>query len=461
MFTLSPAGRHNLEAILFEFERAAKRHGSLNHERYARCTEEGDNAVSEDEWNEFIKHATEHLPDDEWFEWEFLEMPGWNDLAIARWFGDPAGQRKFCSLVESLLAVLNHEDLRTIPDEVIPFDFSSVEGWVGTLHSWAFRIQMPLLSSQMLPWRAENSNLDDMLELAEIWSEGEDGKRYPTHPYRWLLDHDVFTSSMTAIRALLEPEYVIGQNEPWPLRKSVQQSPKKTEGTNAAEEEAQPAKSPREQSKTKHVISQGPYGWEIWFRGADKQVLPDNQAGLHRLAKLIETAPREWCPKLLSDYGARKLGKLGRAASETLSRDEAHNLSIGAGRARNRDNVPAEVADERIKILERIKQLKVDQAEAEAEAKKTGNRTEVDEIKEKIRREVELYDDYERDPVYKKAKDTIRGTINRLIKELMETAPERKTDIEQLEIRVDTKSTQISFRGDPEAMDWIVHRGLF
>jgi hypothetical protein len=457
MFELSPAGRRNLEVILLEFERARSRYGDLCHERFANEPDFGNEAASVDEWNEFIRNATEQLPKGEWSEWEFLQIPGLNDWGIGRWFGDPAGRQKFCSLVDGLLAVLNREDVTAIPHKVIPFDFSSLDGWVGTLHSWAYRIQMPLLSCHSLLWGFEYFDRDAAPKFAMGWITSKEGTRYPANPYRFELDFDVFTSSMTAIRALLEPEYVIGQNEPWPLRKSLQQSLIKLEGMIAAEDEAEHAKSPRELSKAKHVISHGLYGWEIWFRGADKQVRPANQAGLHRLAKLIETAPEGWCPKQLSEYGARKFGAVGKAASETLSRGEAHDLIIGAGRGRNRDDVPAEVADERKKTLEKLKQLRIDRAEAERD----GDRIQLEEINEEIRRLAEFVNDNERDPVFKKAKDGIRTTINRLIKELMEIAPERKTDIEQLEIRVDTKSTQISFRGDPEAMDWIVHRGLF
>lgn len=456
MFELSPAGRRNLEVILLEFERARSRYGDLYHQCFANEPNADHDSANEAEWNEFIRNAGVHFPKDEWSEWEFLQIPGWDHISLGRWYGDPAGLPTFWRLVSTLLTVLNRENLSALPDKVIPFNFESVEGWVGTLHSWGFRIQIPLLVSDWCCWGKEYYDEYYSLEDAMEWATSENGQVYPKHPYQMTLDFDVFTSSMTAIRALLEPEYVIGQNEPWPLRKPVQESLIKSEGPIGSEED-QPAKSPRELSKAKHVISHGLYGWEIWFRGADKQVRPANQAGLHRLAKLIETAPMEWCPKLLSEYGARKLGTVGKAASETLSRGEAHDLSIGAGRGRNRDEIPAEVADEKKKTLEQLKQLRIDRAEAERD----GDRIHLEEINEEIRRLAEFVNDNERDPVFKKAKDGIRTTINRLMKELMEIAPDRQSDIEQLEIRVDTKSTQISFRGDPEAMDWIVHRGLF
>ncbi len=454
MFELSPAGRHNLEAILAEFERAARRYGPLNHERFQNESGFGNDLVTESGWMAFAVYAVRPLLTDEEDLLHCFRTPGWPDSSLGHYFGDHAGHPIFSLLTEDLLTVLNREDFSAIPDKVIPFDFSSVNGWIGTLHSWAFRIQMPLLSSQMKIWGLEDADRAVGSPLVMEWVSCGGGLRYPKHPYCFTLDYDLFTSSMTAIRALLEPEFVIGQNEPWPLRNSYRQLHQTAEGFDGDESEKET--SARELARDIHVINHCISGWEVWFRGADRPIRPINQAGLHRLAILIETAPEQWCPRKLSEYGARRPGRLGRAGSNSLPGEQATELEVVRPMKNDREDVPSEVTDEKKKILQRLSELRVERATAE----KDDDPLVLEEIWKEIRRFAELLNDKDRDLAFKKAKDGIRATISRTIKELSENFPERQQELDLLEKRIDTKSTLISFRVDPKDKDWIVHREL-
>gem|GEM_PF-3762919 len=71
-------------------------------------------------------------------------------------------------LIDAVLDVLEREDLSAIPDHIIPFNFGSVEGWIGTLHSWAFRIQMPLLKCSMAPWNTAE-DVDELENVTRRW----------------------------------------------------------------------------------------------------------------------------------------------------------------------------------------------------------------------------------------------------------------------------------------------------
>jgi hypothetical protein len=454
MFTLSPAGRHNLEAILFEFERAARRFGGLYHERFENEDDFGNALATSQEWFAFIAYSALPIRTDEESQWHYFRMPGWPTSIVGRYFGDLTGSPIFALLVEDLLTILNREDLSAIPDKVIPFDFSSVVGWIGTLHSWAFRIQMPLLSSEMKIWGMDDIDPEVGFSLATEWVDCGGGLRYPKHPYRFTLDYDLFTSSMTAIRALLEPEFVIGQNEPWPLKISYRQLHQTRDDFDR--EVSEPKASVRELASDKHVINHGLFGWEVWFKGADKQFRPVNQAGLHRLAVLIETAPEQWCPRKLLEYGARKSGRLGRAGFNLLTEEQASELDIVRPRKNGREEVPSEVNDERKNIFQRLSELRVERETAQ----KDGDQLVLQEIGEEIGRLAELLNDKDRDWDFKKAKDGIRATISRTIKELSEKFPERQQELILLEKRVDTKSTLVSFHADPKDKDWIVNRDV-
>jgi hypothetical protein len=313
---------------------------------------------------------------------------------------------------------------------------------------------MPLLSNRVELWRGEGIDQHEWYRVASEWVDCGEGLRYPKHPYRWILNYDLFTSSMTAIRALLEPEFVIGQLGPWPLKKSYRQSHQIMEGLDG--DTTEPETSARVLARDKHVINLCISGWEVWFKGADRPIRPINQAGLHRLAMLIETAPEQWCPRKLSEYGARRPGRLGRAGFNSLPEEQATELEVVRPMKNDREDVPSEVTDEKKKILQRLSELRVERATAE----KDGDHLVLEEIGKEIGRFAKLLNDKDRDLAFKKAKDGIRVTISRTIKELSENFPERQQELDLLEKRIDTKSTLISFRVDPKDKDWIVHREL-
>ena len=103
MFSLSPAGRHNLEAICVELERAARHYPPLYHQQLKPWSVKGEVSITERQWAAFIEN--EGLSDDSWCEWH---GPFEDFLGI--WYGSPEGIDTFRDLSDSLRVVLRRED---------------------------------------------------------------------------------------------------------------------------------------------------------------------------------------------------------------------------------------------------------------------------------------------------------------------------------------------------------------
>ncbi|MCD0459533.1 hypothetical protein [Roseiconus lacunae] len=501
MFSLSEAAKYNLEAIVHEFQRASLWHGPLYHERLVPWGGTAPAHVTREEWDTFIELESEKLSDDEWWEWDgpCSGSPGWNTSFLGRWFGDPEGRDFFFCLVNSTLTVLGNEDVSEFPDLEAPFDFRSLNGWIGTLHAWAFRFQMPLLRSEMKVWGQDDQQPSTFFETVNLWRQMDGGKRYPAHPVRWVLVDDVFTSSIAALRALLNPDLVVTTNEPWPLFQSdvehqdaesdepdIDLEPTSLKAEATSDLAPQSADGNRSESDTfsddvaasdlKDVVSRdqkqtvasaqlvepadteqriilGPLGWMVVFSGDDLPVYPSQQAGLHRIAKLIETEGKSWEPEELATYGARRERRLGKQAFQRGSLDDTSHLS----RQRKgvdvcRDAYGPEAVRER-------KRLKRERSKLEAALKEAEDENlefEFDEVRKKLNSVREILNLSLQSDQLKKAKDNVATSIRNTIKQLKEMKPALMDELDLLLKQIDLSSPEITFVSRPNWQKWVV-----
>lgn len=293
-FPLTNAGRDNLEAILAEFERAGRFYPPLYHERLIACSETGGGVhLSETEWQAFIEAQSNEVDEGEWSQWDgpYWASPDYFATCLGRWSGHPDGLQEFINLSNSVTEVLKREDFSSVDDRYLRFSFRSWREWLSTIHSWAFQFQMPLLSSDMTLWGAEEYDQDDFYELAEQMSQTGDVE-WPLHPIRWSLIYNVFTSSAAAIRAILRPQTVIGVNEPWPSSERISM-PLPPEAVDVIP------------PQICHRIVRDPVGWHVVFADDPSPVICAHASGIHIISLLLQWSGQELDASQLCQYGTR------------------------------------------------------------------------------------------------------------------------------------------------------------
>lgn len=293
-FPLTKTGRENLEAILAEFERAGRYYPPLYHERLVAWSEKGEVRLSDAQWQAFIEAESNKLDESEWSEWSGPHFSShvFTVPCLDRWYGDPDGLQEFINLAESVTEVLQREDFSSIDEATLSFAFRSWSGWLSTLHAWAFKFRMPLLSSSMNLWGAEDTSEDEFYERSEQMSRTGD-LSWPLHPVCWSLTYNVFTSSAAAIRAILRPDTVIALNEPWPCSKI---------GTRDLTLDIVDVIPPT----PCHRIVQDAVGWHVHFAGSPHPLLCSHKAGWHQIAVLIRWQGSEFQPSELAQFGSDK-----------------------------------------------------------------------------------------------------------------------------------------------------------
>jgi hypothetical protein len=185
---------------------------------------EPDEAVNEWEWDDldmplpeqsWLAFTETHQPDEaanEWWVWERVPF----GKKIHRYSGCPDGLVEFRKLAES--AAILFEEMELFEKA------GSHHSWTDFLHLMAQHYQMPLLrAKQLLPvglglyevrskaLRLRPAYLVAPEELAERWSQRV-FHNVPNYPSKWTarcLIHSVFTSSMTLIEAVLDPDSVV------------------------------------------------------------------------------------------------------------------------------------------------------------------------------------------------------------------------------------------------------------
>ena len=459
MFTLTDAGRENLVAILGEFQRASGYYPPLYHERLTPWLS-GDSAfMSDAQWQAFIGAESDDVGDSDWWEWAEPHSTGigFSGTCLGRWFGHSDGMQEFINLVESATTVLQREDFSHVNDIEIPFSFHTFDEWVSTLHVWAFRFQMPLLRCDFKRWGAEDADQDQFNDLGEVWRRTGNGD-YPVHPVCWTLIDNVFTSSATAIRTILRPDNVITTNDPWPtaIDSSVRTSVVRL-GEQLDNASGQAHSKPKANS---HRLLRGPLGWTFAPAGSSREVSTMHQAGLHRIAILIERANDEFAPKELAGHGGKSIRKHGKVVAES-DLGEEHSL-----RRRNRISLK-EYKDDKQGRQEVENDLR-EWMEARANAEAAENATEYEEAEEQIahiKKQFNVTRDNTikrqrpfRDRQEKNAKDTVSTTIKNAVADLKRQLPKLAVEFDQLLEQITFSEPTFKFKPNPAWTEWSVVR---
>lgn len=326
MFSLSPAGRHNLESICVELERAARHYPPLYHQQLKPWSVKGEVRITEPQWEAFIEHEGDGLSNETWCDWH-----GPFDDNLGIWHGSPDGFDEFCDLSESLAMVLCREDFSGLDPLDLPMNFESVHDWLMTLHQWAMKFSLPLLRGFCDVWNGEYSDAKEYIRLIQIWG-GVGDASYPMHPLVFNLQYNVYSSSLAAIRALLTPDFVIATNTPWPLSN--------VKAIGEAHAAAQKNPRTREQASDEpsdiHRILETPTGWCILPAGSGLPITPSKNSGLGRIAGLICNSPRRVPPAELFEYGKRPISNPGRAVWRTAD-TKAEQLEHNKYRKQSKD----------------------------------------------------------------------------------------------------------------------------
>ena len=210
----SPIGnsaRKELAEIGKEFARRSERFPPLHHSRIKPWSEHGESSITFAQWGTFIEAEGDRLENERWSQWEgplinLNSMSKSSELGL--WTGDPEGLDDFVSLSSSICMALQGEG-------ILGGDWRR---WLEQLHEWAFRYQMPLLRCDISLWgRNDDYDLEDFYRISSQWTWGDSPDLcYPSHPIVWRIVDNLFTSSATAIRAILAPNDVIATMNPWP-----------------------------------------------------------------------------------------------------------------------------------------------------------------------------------------------------------------------------------------------------
>jgi len=190
--------RSNLRALWREFKRCGDTYPTLYHDRLMAWSANGQASLSAAGWKLFVAANPEPSEDDdEWWKWELMPTPP----GMGRYWGNPDGLYEFEQLAKSAAIVFQEMEI---------IARSSCEAWLSLLHDVAFRQQLPLLRSDLVLWGVEDYVVQDFDEHVDEWHSNPDGIReYPLHPCQWVLGHNVFTSSMILIEAILDPSTVL------------------------------------------------------------------------------------------------------------------------------------------------------------------------------------------------------------------------------------------------------------
>ncbi|QGJ68644.1 Hypothetical protein PBC10988_3050 [Planctomycetales bacterium 10988] len=320
--SISKAGRHNLNAICQEFERCSRNYLPLFHQRMVPWSELGQVGITPSQWQAFRRTEDERLSDDVWWQWD---EPHSGNEHLGQWFGDPDGMEEFSDLSESVAMVLSREAI-----DFDPLDFdveiSGGTGWIALLHDWAFKYQMPLLRSEMSLWGVESYELEEFYDLAEHWDTSDDDTKFPRHPVVWRLIDNVFTASMTALRALLKPDVVIATNEPWPITMGLAETSAAIDGDGVVGEK------PLQESKANcHRMNFDRLHWRIIPADERDVILLPNEVGVRHIALLLGSPDERFTPMVMVRNNGVRPTQI-RAICDKLSSheiaDAASDLSV-------------------------------------------------------------------------------------------------------------------------------------
>lgn len=192
-----PQLKRSLENLIEEFRYLSLRYGSIRHEMFRTYDKE---RIAKESWIAFAEASGDSGKlVDEWEEWTGPD----DGTFYGRFFGDGSGMDEFAALAESAFLTLCEFDPTASRS-------NGFHGWMNLLHDIGFKYPTSLLCSDMFVWGLdEDPDLDDFDEYTSRWLESESHTPYPKHPLCWRLTHNVFVSSIAALRIIIEPEMVL------------------------------------------------------------------------------------------------------------------------------------------------------------------------------------------------------------------------------------------------------------
>lgn len=197
-----PQLKRSLENLIEEFRHLSLKYGPIYHELLRAWDEERTTVES---WKAFVDAE---VPDeaDEWEEWN-----GPKDGSFyGRFYGDEGGMDEFAVLAESAFLTLCEFDTDFQIGRQYRKHSDGLYGWMGLLHDMGFKYPTSLLCSENSVWSLEEfPDLDDLENYVCEWVESEDKTPYPKYPLCWRLVHNVFISSIAALRIIIEPELTL------------------------------------------------------------------------------------------------------------------------------------------------------------------------------------------------------------------------------------------------------------
>ena len=261
-------------------------------------------------WTAFVA-ANQQREDGAWQTWEIMPNLTW----VGRFFGAEDGLKDFRRLGETLRLILN---------EIHPSSgiFQNHAHALLDIYLMAESHRSPLLRVYDRMWDCDRNDgiCDDILDE---WKTNQLGKGYPLHPYCWGLVHDVFTSAIAAIDAILEPDSILLLSETRPLRLSPFFGALRT----TEESQPEPATTPVETTPTTSepflFRREGDY-WHLRFTSGDR--VEEHKGFRHRVGFLrYQELLREKGHKIAS-FALQRLAK--EPETERVPDEEAKEMGL-------------------------------------------------------------------------------------------------------------------------------------
>lgn len=197
--------RASLRAIWRELSRVSRKYPPLFHQRFSDAMLVGPDVISEVAFLAFQK-AYSPINTQEWALWQWTPDGSY----WGRFHGSENGLDEFERLAESAYLVLQEFDSE-LPEG------HGVHGWLNVIHDMARDYPTPLLRTRYGVWGVESQpEGDEFDDLVTRWSSpDQNGVKYRPHPLFNLLVHNVFTSSMSAIELILDPQKALLVGDEW------------------------------------------------------------------------------------------------------------------------------------------------------------------------------------------------------------------------------------------------------
>jgi len=192
---------HDLELLQAEYDRCARTHPPLFHERVVAWSDRGHELLTAEQWQAFSVLHPEPPPHvrSGWWRWDGPWAISEDEELMGRFTGSPDGLWEFLDLSNTAATLLS---------EVAPADVAGAGGydaWLHLLHRTALLYPSMLLEVGTTTWGVGPEQDQAGVPLLYGW-RSTGSVRLPTHLLVHRLKYNVFTSSAALLRAILRPE---------------------------------------------------------------------------------------------------------------------------------------------------------------------------------------------------------------------------------------------------------------